>query len=170
VPEKGLATAAEAASLGHFDLKVVGHGPMEARLASRPHVELLSWLDPDSMRRLYRSARAAIVPSEWFENAPLAVLEPMSQGIPVVASRIGGIPELLEEGVSGLLTRPGSAEELAEAVQYLLSRPDAARRIGGEALTRCRRKYSPEVHLEALLGVYREALSWPQRGETVATR
>lgn len=170
VPEKGLETAAEAASLGPFDLKVVGRGPMEARLASRPQVELIGWLDPVSMRRLYRGARAAIVPSEWFENAPLAVLEPMSQGVPVVASRIGGIPELVEEGVSGFLTRPGSAEEIAKAVRHLLRRPDAAQKMGGEALMRCRTMYSPEVHLESLLGVYQRALSWSRGTNRVAAQ
>jgi glycosyltransferase involved in cell wall biosynthesis len=64
------------------------------------------------------------------DGSPLVVCEAMAAGVPVVASRVGGLPDLVEDGGSGLLVRPGEAEDLARALVALLLDPEAARRLG----------------------------------------
>jgi glycosyltransferase involved in cell wall biosynthesis len=103
----------------------------------------------------YQQARLTIIPS-LFENFPYTCLEAMSCGCPVIASRVGGLPEMIEEGISGLLFQPDDGEELAKKILLLLADPVRAENMGDEAARRVRQYYSQEVIIPQVINVYRE--------------
>ena len=113
--EKGLPTLLNAARLAGVQLDIAGDGPMSDGLRSSapPNVRFLGRVSGEAVDDLLRRCRAAVLPSECVENAPMAVLEAMMLGRPVIATRMGGIPEQIRDGVDGLLVRAGDVVELA---------------------------------------------------------
>jgi len=163
-PEKGVEVAAEAARMAGVELLVAGTGPSEQALRSRyPEIRFLGFVDAERIASLLDGARGAVVPSLWFENAPLSVLEPMARGVPVVASRIGGIPEMIDSGVDGILVEPGDVAALADAMARLGAEPNWALSLGSAARLRVARDNSPEAHVTALLGVYETVIQSGRR-------
>lgn len=155
-PEKGLDVLLDAAKLAGLPLTIAGDGPLLAHLKARAHadVSLLGRVSPSRVAKLLAGSAAAVVPSTWYENAPLSVLEPMACGTPVIASSIGGIPELVRDGVDGLLVRPGSTSSLAAALRALTVDRGQAQRMGAAARERVALKFSPAHHVENLLRTY----------------
>jgi glycosyltransferase involved in cell wall biosynthesis len=102
-----------------------------------------------------RAAAAAVLPALWWENCPMAVLEAAAQGVPVVASAVGGIPELVEDGVTGLLVPPGDVDALTGALTRLVERPHDAACMGLVAWARARERHDPQAHVAALEETYR---------------
>jgi len=105
-----------------------------------------------------QAADCALCPSVWAEAAGLVNLEAMACGLPVVASRIGGIPEFVEDGRTGFLFTPGDHRELAEWIHQLCDDPELRQRMGQEARSNAIRRYSTQGLLAEHLGIYlREA-------------
>lgn len=157
-PEKGLATLIEAIrSVPTAKLLVAGEGPERERLepTAPPNVSFLGAVPRAQMPQLYGNALAVVVPSEWYENCSLTVLEAFAAGRPVVASRIGGLPEQVAHEKRGLLFPPGDAEALAGALRRLHSNAGRADELGRNARAAAATEYSPEVHYERLLEIYR---------------
>lgn len=126
--QKSLEVAFAAVERAGADLLVAGDGPERARLerAAGPRVRFLG---PQPRRRvleLYRAADAALLSSAW-ENFPHAVVEALAVGTPVVSTDVGGVPEVVEDGVNGLLAPVGDAEALAAAIRRLLADPEPFR-------------------------------------------
>ncbi|MCX5886872.1 MAG: glycosyltransferase family 4 protein [Proteobacteria bacterium] len=124
-------------------------------LGVRDRVEFSDMIPRKELIEHYQQARLAVVPS-LFENFPFTCLEAMSCGCPVIASNVGGLPEMIEDGVSGFLFQPDNKEELAEKIVALLSDPALAESMGNEAAIRVRRCYSQEVIIPQILNVYRQ--------------
>jgi glycosyltransferase involved in cell wall biosynthesis len=140
IDEKGIDVLLGAAALApEVPLLVVGDGPDRARLESQarrmrlPQVRFLGpkWgaeLDP-----LLRHCRFVVVPSLWHENFPYVILQAFACGRPVVGAARGGIPELVEDGVRGLIYEAADGEALASAMRCLMRDAGAARRMGAQA-------------------------------------
>ena len=164
-PEKGVQTLLAAWREINAPLVVAGDGP-ERELVRREApagVEFRGAVEPDEMPLLLADARALVLPSIWYEGAPRAVLEAYAAGVPVVASSIGGLPSLVEDGVSGLLVRPGDAAALAAAVERLLEDGESTR-LGGGAWNAWKERYTPEQGLKELEAAYGRALETAHRG------
>ena len=162
--EKGIHVVAEAARLAGARLTVAGDGPLRAGLeAGYPEITFTGHLSGNDVRNLTRTARAVVVPSVWFENAPMSVLEAMAAGVPVIASRIGGIPEQVTDGVDGLLVDPGDPKVLAEAMKRLADDRDFAMTLGARAQATVAERYSPAMHLARLEKTYTVAAEGPWR-------
>ncbi|HUQ52382.1 MAG TPA: glycosyltransferase, partial [Gammaproteobacteria bacterium] len=102
--EKGIATLIRAAAAAGVGLDIIGTGPQEAELralAGDHDVRFLGFLTGAKLNAAVGAARAVVVPSEWYENAPLSVLEGAALGKPLIVARIGGLPELVVENESG---------------------------------------------------------------------
>ncbi|MBN2308819.1 MAG: glycosyltransferase [Candidatus Hydrogenedentes bacterium] len=140
-------------------IAVAGTGPESDEVARRVErlglsgVRLVGYQSGKALYDLIRRARFVVVPSEWYENQPYAVLESFALGKPVLASAIGGIPELVDDEVGGLFT-PGDTAELAAKLAGLGSDTARLREMGMAARHRVAEAHSPEAHLERLLGVY----------------
>ena len=158
--EKGLPTLLRAADLAQVQLVLAGDGPLAASLqrSAPATVSFLGRLGGDAVDQLLRECRAAVLPSECVENAPMAVLEAMMLGRPVVATRMGGIPEQVRDGIDGLLVPPGDVVELATALRVLADSPELADRMGRAAYQRAKSLFGPEGHTAGLLDVYRSVL------------
>jgi glycosyltransferase involved in cell wall biosynthesis len=169
VAEKGVDTLLDAAARLPDDvrLRMLGSGRAERQVRARVAaeglpVDVLGPQPPEVVRAHLRQATAAVMPSLWWENCPMAVLEAGALGVPTVASAVGGIPELIDDGASGLLVPPGDAEALAAALTGLVERPAEAARLGAAAWARVRDRHDPGAHVAALLETY-ATLSAPGR-------
>jgi glycosyltransferase involved in cell wall biosynthesis len=94
------------------------------------------------------------VPSEWYENFPVTVLEAFMAAKPVVAARMGGLPYIVEEGKSGLLFEAGNVGELAQRIQDLANDPASAVRMGAHARKLSETKYGPEQGYSNLMKIF----------------
>jgi glycosyltransferase involved in cell wall biosynthesis len=159
--EKGVDTLLEAArALPEIPFRLAGDGPLFEwlRKAAPPNVHFEGRLGPEEMSTFYRGARMLVVPSRWFEMSPLVVAEAMSHGLPIVASAIGALPELVEDGLTGELFAPGQARELADVVCRLWEDLPRCRRLGAAGRERATRKLGEEVYAERLFGIYARAI------------
>lgn len=162
-PEKGLATLVRAAATARVPVWLVGTGPEEPRLrelaaALGADVRFLGYLSGGALHEAVRRARAVVLPSEWYENAPRSVMEAYALGRPVIGARIGGIPELVRDGETGMVFESGDVESLAEALSALRDLPDSAAAEMGEAGRRwMAREFTPARYRDRLLDLYRSA-------------
>jgi glycosyltransferase involved in cell wall biosynthesis len=156
-PEKGIETllAAHNGIADRVPLMVAGTGPIETALRTRfPRAQYLGHLSGPALDDAIRHAALLAVPSEWYENCPMSILEAMAFGKPVVASDIGGIPELVLHAKTGLLFRPGDTTALKDCLVCLMDDPILRRRYGNAARARAENQFSLEKHNSALLQLY----------------
>jgi glycosyltransferase involved in cell wall biosynthesis len=156
-PEKGVETLlrAHAADNAAWRLVVAGSGPLQGDLQSRfPLAEFTGYLTGDALETRLREASMVVVPSEWHENNPLSILEAMAHAKPIVASRIGGIPELVRHGQTGLLFEPKDMQQLSCHIRMLFGDRDLRRKLGKEARRIAEAEYSLQRHGAALLSLY----------------
>jgi glycosyltransferase involved in cell wall biosynthesis len=156
-PEKGVETLlrAHAADNAAWRLVVAGSGPLLQDLQSRfPLAEFTGHLTGKALETNLREASVVVVPSEWHENSPLSILEAMAHAKPIVASRIGGIPELVRDGETGLLFEPKDTQQLSNCITMLLGDSDLRRRLGWQARKIAETEYSLDLHGAALLSLY----------------
>jgi len=158
--EKGLPTLIRAASAAGVALKIVGTGPQEASLKALASglpgdITFLGYRSGDELHNLIRAAKAVVVPSEWYENAPLTVLESFALGKPVIGARIGGIPELITERETGWTFSSGSVEELTQVLTETneLS-TDKLAAMGRTARNDVKSRFSRSRYRDQVLSVY----------------
>jgi len=155
--EKGIETLlrAHAGARGAWPLVVAGTGPLADELRGRyPSARFVGHLAGEALKRAIAGAVAVVVPSEWHENCPMSVLEAMACGKPVVGSRMGGIPELVAEGKTGLLFNPGNVSELQEKLDTLMAVPALRQLMGKQARVRVAQEFSLDKHNAGLLAIY----------------
>lgn len=160
--EKGISTLAQAArQMQSAAIDVIGDGPQEDLLRGIGGVRLLGRQAPDDIYERMRGAACLVLPSVWYENFPRVLVEAFACGLPVIASRLGAMADLVEEGVTGLLFEPGNAAELAQRLQWARENPERMRRMGTQAREQYERKYTPEVNFSQLLAIYHGVLKVP---------
>ncbi len=167
-PEKGVEILKQAAARLAAPVDVAGEGPLRERLEGAQGLTLLGALPRGAMRTRIGRAAALVVPSLWYEGLPMVVAEAFAAGTPVIASRIGALAHLVEDGVTGLLVAPGDPAALAEAIERLRTRPEEARRMGAAARAAYLRDWTEEATTAALLTIYRTALAARQRDRRVS--
>ena len=159
--EKGIETLLQAAmELPHYTLKIVGTGPLEQNLKAKYkklHIEFLGYKTWDVLKFLLAGAKCMVIPSEWYENNPLSVLESLSLGIPVIGANIGGIPELIDHGINGLLFEPGNVIDLKQKISFLWRNSLSLR--SSEIAADARFKFNADVHYKKLLEIYNNLLN-----------
>ena len=129
-----------------------GSGSMEGELAGAPNVKYVGFQQGDALKKLIAEARFTVYPSVWYENCPLSVMESIASGTPVIGARIGGIPELIEDGKTGLLFESGNVQELTKQIRRLWD--DAALRASCEAACRAQHFDTAEEYARKLLTYY----------------
>jgi glycosyltransferase involved in cell wall biosynthesis len=161
-PEKGVdLLLAAAKSLSDIPFHLAGDCEAMPHLLQQAdkNVSFLGPLDKGALSGFYRESRFLLLCSTWFEGFPVVLLEGMAHGRPVIAPRIGGIPEIVDDGVTGLLFEPGNAEDLADKVRYLWDRSDLCRQMGRAGRSKALREYSSGRYYERLLVLYYEAIA-----------
>ena len=123
--EKGVGTLLQVAKrLPHIPFVFAGTGPMAEALEQVPNVKNVGFQTGEDLQDLIRGARFTVYPSEWYENCPFSVMESQMLGTPVVGANIGGIPELIRDGKTGLLFESGNERDLEEKIKALWQDPD----------------------------------------------
>ena len=147
-------------------LIIAGDGPARKDLAGlsvslglKGVVSFSGALGPDEMERLYDDAGLLILPTLWMENCPVSVLEAFAHGRAVVATRIGGVPELVEDGRTGVLFDRGDERELGDRLVALLSDPERIATMGRNAAASWTEEYTPEIHGGRLRAAYDAMIS-----------
>ncbi|HYD33822.1 MAG TPA: glycosyltransferase, partial [Methylophilaceae bacterium] len=139
----------------HID--VIGHGPMEDELKGITGARLLGFMKADEIYSRMSQASYLVMPSIWYENFPRTLVEAYACGLPVIASRLGAMAELVHDGKTGLLFTPGDAAELAEKIRWADSHPEEMRRMGEAARREYEANYTSEINFRQLMLIYDEA-------------
>ena len=151
-------------------LVIAGTGPLEAEVsawaAGRDDVRWVGLLDTAECQKAIARSVAVVAPSTWLEAFGLVVVEAMAAGVPVVAAGHGAFVELVEDGVTGLLHRPGESASLASGIRRIAAEPDRNRAMGEAARRRYEQGFSPAVGLDRLVEEYRTAIA----GRSALTR
>jgi glycosyltransferase involved in cell wall biosynthesis len=155
-PEKGIDTAIQAAAAAQVPLRIAGEGPSAATLAALAErlgapAELLGRIDRKGVDRLLGDAAMLLLPSRYHEFAPYAALEAMAAGVPVVASHLGALPEIIGEE---RCTPPNDVSSLAERMRVLWDSPDLRRADGDALLSLARDRHSESRFRNDLLDLY----------------
>lgn len=159
--EKGIDTLlAAAAQMPDVPFKVAGDGPALSELQGKAprNVEFVGRLGPQELGEFYCRSRMLVVPSVCFEQFPMVVLEAMGRALPVIGSRIGGLPEIIEEDRTGSLFEPGNPQDLVGKVRRLWGRPELCRRMGIAGREKVIREFTEEAYFHNLMAVYQSAM------------
>ena len=166
-PEKGVRTLLEAYSRlsPMIKLMITGDGPARKGLENlaeqcRGDVVFTGHLSGERLENIIAQSRAVIMPSEWYENAPLSLLEAFAYGKPVVGARIGGIPEMIDDGINGILFESGNVDSLQDKIEMVSTMPESKIvQMGKAAREKVEKEYNAEVHYKRLMEVYERAVS-----------
>ena len=168
VPEKGVKTILDTwARFGdEIVLKIIGGGAMSDQIAldvksrNRRNIEFLGFKKGEELFNYIRNASFVLVPSEWYENNPLTIVEAYSAGKPVIGSNIGGIPELIKEGETGFLFNMGDTYDLESKVRMAQGISDEKyQEMSVMAHKFAVEKFSEKSHYEELMNIYSEAMN-----------
>lgn len=161
-PEKGLATFIKAVAKAGVKAWIIGVGSEEAKLRelvsiTGADVEFRGYRSGESLFDVVRAARAMVLPSEWYENAPMSLMETYALERPVIGANIGGIPELIRVGETGALFTSGDVGSLVEQLQIFDAMPDECVSAMGKAGRAWMQKdFNATRYRECLLALYRQ--------------
>jgi glycosyltransferase involved in cell wall biosynthesis len=159
--DKGVPTLVRAAAMAPQLVRVAGRGllsPVVDAAARTGDLEALGQLDKNAVFEQLRGAVAMVLPSVWYEGLPVSILEAYATGTPVIASRIGSLAELVEDGVTGLLAKPGDAGDLADRLRWADDHRAQMRQMGSRARQEYETKYRGGPHLRALVNTYQRLI------------
>lgn len=161
---KGLLTLIKAwKKFPNLKLKIVGDGDLENTLSQYlrenniDNVELVGYLSGSELSSMITNSKFVIVPSEWYENNPMSIIESQVNGKPVIASRIGGIPEIVRDSVNGFLFESKNIHSLIESINLAESISEAKyRELSHAAREHAETYFDKEIYYEKLIKVYNE--------------
>jgi glycosyltransferase involved in cell wall biosynthesis len=162
-PEKGISTliAAWERLQGRVPLRVIGNGPLSEMVreaaARNPSIHWMGALPPTEVMRQMQNARFLVCPSVWYESFGLIIVEAFSAGLPVIASNLGAMAELVEHERTGLLFAPGNDEELASRVMWALGHSSHLDNMRSEARREYEERYTAVRNYQILMSIYRDA-------------
>ena len=163
--EKGVDVLVEAwKHISELPLLILGDGTEKSRIemliesAKLTNIEMLGYKPRADLLEIVKDAAFVIVPSQWPEAFGLAVIEAFACGVPVIATRIGAFPELIEEGRTGLMFGPGSSTELANKVKWAVQHPLEMDAIGIAARGEYERRYTAATNYPLLSGIYEKTI------------
>lgn len=161
VREKGVETLLKAhqKSTTGWKLVIAGTGPLLDVLKSQYNPSIfVGYLAGDALKEMINRASIVVIPSEWYENCPMSVLEAMAYGKPLVASRIGGIPELVEHDKTGLLFEAGNVVELTSKLDLLMTSKKLRSQMGLAGRQHVSNLFSLQQHNTGLMEIYQSVL------------
>lgn len=158
--EKGIDTLVTASGMVEAaGVQVAGTGPEAELLNAVPNIRALGALTGDQVREAMAGAMALVLPSIWYENFPRTLVEAFGCGLPVIASRIGALAELVEDRVTGLLFEPGDPASLADTMRWALEHPAEMAAMGKAARAHYEANFTAERNYQQLLAIYEGAIS-----------
>lgn len=161
--EKGPDVLVEAARLLPDEpFELLGHGPLADTLQQPANVTFSGAVPKARVLDAMQQAMVLVLPSRCYEGLPMTLVEAFCQGLPVIASRLGAFPSLIEDGVTGLLFEPGNARDLADKLRWCRDHPEAVTRMGVAARAEYLRRYTAQSNYEQMLDIYHAAIQHRQ--------
>lgn len=163
--EKGLLTLIEAMEGLNTKLKIIGEGPIKESLEFRvrslelKNIEFLGYKSGDELKDEIRKSMFVILPSEWYENNPRAIIEGFALGKSAIGARIGGIPELVKDNETGLTFESWNSEDLKAKITQLTKNTAKIAQMGRNARRKVEEEFNTEIYYEKLLNIYKIALN-----------
>jgi glycosyltransferase involved in cell wall biosynthesis len=163
--EKGLTTLIDAWKGIDYPLRIVGDGPLRefCEKAQSEHVACLGRLSPEQVFDEMARAAFLVLPSVWYEMFPLSLAEALAAGLPVIASRLGGLSEMIEDKRTGLIFAAADAADLADKVRWAVAHPGRMREMGRSARAVYENRYTPEANYVDLITIYDDVIECRQR-------
>jgi glycosyltransferase involved in cell wall biosynthesis len=159
-PEKGVSTLLEVAQkYPTITFRAAGSYEKMPYLPSDSpdNFRFLGHLQKDATNSFFSESKIIVLCSVWYEGFPMILVEAMLHGKPVIASRIGGIPEIVEDGITGLLFEPGNADDLGKKIEYLWDQPELCKKMGAAGRQKASKEYSADVYYNRLMSLYDKA-------------
>lgn len=168
--EKGIRTLLAAWQSLDVPLSIIGDGPLADMIhaAALPSVTLLGRKTPGEIALEMERAAMLIMPSEWYETFGLVLIEAFCHGLPVIASRLGAMADLVTDGQTGLLFEDRNPHDLAAKVRWMMDHPAETAAMGARARLEYQARYTPEANYAQLWSIYEQALE--QRHPPQASR
>jgi glycosyltransferase involved in cell wall biosynthesis len=157
--EKGIPILMEALRLSGLasDFESVGGGPLDAAVAEALGPRHAGFQPAEAVPGFLARVAYMVVPSVWYEGFPRTIVEAYAAGVPVIASRLGSLAEVVDDGVTGLLFEPGDAQDLARKLSWAQSHPEAVRAMGQAARRVYEERYTPDQGHAQLIHIYESA-------------
>ena len=163
--EKGIDILIRAAAcLGRGRLRILGDGPERPKLeqlaaeSGASGIEFLGHRSTEELKTILCGAQFVVLPSRWYENLPFSIMEAFAAGRPVVASDLGGIPEMVDDGVNGFLFPAGDGEALTGRMATLIDSPELRKEMGQKGREKALELYNAEYHFGRIMEIYRELI------------
>jgi glycosyltransferase involved in cell wall biosynthesis len=164
--EKGVDVLVHAFGLiASASLRVAGTGPEANLLQGVPGLIALGALPGEQVRQEMAGSLALVLPSIWYENFPRTLVEAFGCGLPVIASRIGALAELVTDGVNGLLFEPGNAKDLADKMRWAQQHPTEMAAMGHNARKLYEAEFTAERNYQQLMVIYQDAIAAVKAGQ-----
>lgn len=151
--EKGVKTLIKAAQKLPYKLVIIGGGPLSDELkneTTNANIEFVGYKQWDEIKEIVSKARFSVIPSEWYENNPLSVIEAQCLGTPVLGANIGGIPELIDNGITGMIFTSRNVEELTQKIEDMWQHQFNYKEIA----TISQAKYNSENYYREIMKIY----------------
>jgi len=158
--EKGIETLMEAVKGIDVKLKIIGDGPLTESLLNKSkndkirNIEFMGYKKGEDLQNEIKKSIFMIIPSECYENNPRTVIEAFALGKPVVGARIGGIPELVRDGETGITFEAWNVNDLRDKIQLMLQNRGRLQEMGKKAREFVEKEMNPETHYEKLIKIY----------------
>ena len=166
--EKGVLTLVKAVEKLNSDIPLIilGTGPIEEEIKeyiSSHHLEnrvkMLGFKSGDELKKFVAEAKCIILPSEWYENGPYAIMEAMSQGKPVIVTNYGGLPEIVEDGKTGFICKPFDSDDLKDSIEKVCAlSQDEYKAMSSRAVQKAKIEFSPETYAQKLTDYYKKLI------------
>jgi glycosyltransferase involved in cell wall biosynthesis len=127
-------------------------------IGARPWCFLGGMLDREKLRSEFAKASVVMLPT-WEDNCPMVILEAQAAGVPVIASNVGGVPDLIENGFTGILTDPARPDTMPQALEKLLDQPQLAKHLADQGRKQALARFHPRVIAEKHIEIYREVIA-----------
>ena len=158
--EKGVDVLVGAAQcFEHVGIRVAGTGPEAALLNNAKGVAALGALNMDAVRLEMSQSMALVLPSICYDSFPRTLVEAFASRLPVIASRLGPLAQLVQDGVTGLLFEPGNVEDLAEKMQWAQQHPEQMAQMGRNARAQYEAEFTAERNYQLLMAIYQDAIA-----------
>jgi glycosyltransferase involved in cell wall biosynthesis len=161
--EKGIRTMLKASLIYNFKLVVVGEGPLSKEVEkfakNNANISYTGLLPKEAVMKQLIKCRALIFPSTWYEGFPMTILEAFSVGTPVLASALGGMKEIIQHNINGLLFIAGNEFDLATKVMELTEHPETLKRLSDNARDSYLKLYTPDKNYHQLMSIYKRAIN-----------
>ncbi|MBD2494031.1 glycosyltransferase family 4 protein [Nostoc sp. FACHB-280] len=162
--EKGVSVLIDAYIKNHIStpLKIVGDGPLRQVLQKKVQtagyanlVEFLGYQDKLVVMKLMQRAKFLVFPSIWYEGFPLTIIEAFASSLPVLASKLGSLAEIVEDHLTGLHFEAGNLQDLADKINWAITHPESMNIFGETAYSIYESKYTSEVNYQQLMSIYK---------------